>query len=56
MVLQNGDSWDARMDLMDRWSEAGGTSNMRFAAPFKREADAMEKRLRAAGVPHPLEK
>lgn len=54
-ILKDGDSWDAHMDLCELWAEAGGTDNLRFSAPFKRQADAMEKRLRAAGVPHPME-
>lgn len=55
MGLYNGDSWQAQMDLMDRWSAAGGTSNERFAWPFKREAEAMEARLVAAGITHPFD-
>lgn len=53
--LKNGDSWDAQMELTDQWSAAGGTANMKIAAPLARMASAMEKRLRRAGIPHPLE-
>jgi hypothetical protein len=49
------DSWDAQMALMDQWSDAGGMSNKRIALPFLRKAQRMEKRLRAARIPHPLE-
>lgn len=56
MTLKAGDSWDAQMELMDRWSEAGGTRNLRIAKPFKVKGEAMAKRLRDAGVKHPFEK
>lgn len=48
------DSWDAQMNLWDKWAESGGYSNKRFAMPFLRKAEAMKTRLQAAGVPHPL--
>jgi hypothetical protein len=48
-------SWASQMELMDQWAEAGGTSNLRIAKPLMTKAIAMEKALRAAGVPHPSE-
>ena len=53
--VRPGDSWEEHMNLMDRWSEAGGTSNKRFSTPFLKKAKAMEKRLRDAGIPHPFD-
>lgn len=39
------DSWEKVGELMDRWSEAGGTANMKVAMPFRKQAEKMQKRL-----------
>jgi len=53
--LRNGDNWEVQMDLVEQWAEAGGYGNRRFAMPLLKRAMAMEKRLRSANIPHPLD-
>lgn len=55
-TLKPGDNWEVHMRLEERWADAGGFSNPKYALTYKRLANAMKKRLKAAGIPHPFDK